>query len=308
MMISIFGTNGMLSKFLTEKFVEDKQQVILYGLDPPQNYSCSKYIPTNLLKDKLNYSDLLKSDIIIYAAGAGVQGALRTDPSLMYALNVSVPINITLQLKKNKYKGIYMSFGSYMEIGANGEEKSFSEDEVVCSSSPMTNDYGLSKRLYGRYMRELNCEYRYWHFILPNMFSRNDFLPGTRLIPYILQYIQDYKKGINPEFPKFSAGTQKRQFILMDEISSVLDSAIEYKIPSGLYNIGGGEYYSIRTLIERIFSYYNVPCNEEFFGQETRRDDEVKSLLISGDKLKEAIHFLPGIKIEEVLIKHGQLR
>lgn len=104
------------------------------------------FFPCNLLKDELNYDLLMQSDMIIYASGAGVQAALSTPSSLMYALNVNVPIDITLQLKQRDYSGIFVSFGSYMEIGLNDEDgRSFTEDEVVCSSLPVTNDYALSK-------------------------------------------------------------------------------------------------------------------------------------------------------------------
>ncbi|MBR3653940.1 MAG: NAD(P)-dependent oxidoreductase [Elusimicrobia bacterium] len=305
MKIAIIGTNGMLSVALT-KFFYGQTDVIIetFGLDEPKDYACNRFHQVNLLKDKLDYSYLVSFDVVIYASGAGVQAALNTDPSLMYALNVNAPIEITLQLKKCGYKGVYISFGSYMEIGINSEDgKEFTENDVVCSALSVSNDYALSKRLYGRYMRNFNADFQAWHFILPNMFSSDDFKPGTRLIPYILQYIQNKKNGIVCDEPKFSAGTQTRQFIFLDEVMTVLQKAIENKIPSGIYNVGGGEFYSIRSLIERIFAFYNEPCRDSFFGQSVRRDGDIKSLRISGDKLYKAIGYLPSSKIEDVLEK-----
>ena len=305
MKIAIIGTNGMLSVALTKCFngMTDVE-IEAFGLEEPKDYACNCFHQVNLLKDKLDYSYLVSFDVIIYASGAGVQAALNTDSSLIYALNVNAPIEITLQLKKCGYKGIYISFGSYMEIGANDEVgKEFTENDVVSSSLPVSNDYALSKRLYGRYMRDFNADFLAWHFILPNMFSSDDFKPGTRLIPYILQYIQNKKNGIVCDEPKFSAGTQTRQFIFLDEVMTVLQKTIENKIPSGIYNVGGGEFYSIRTLIERVFSFYNEPCKDSFFGQSVRRDGDVKSLRISGDKLYNAIGYLPSCKIEDALEK-----
>lgn len=305
MKISIIGTNGMLSVALTKYFYgQSDVEIETFGLNEPKDYACNRFHQVNLLKDKLDYTYLVSFDVIIYASGAGVQAALNTDTSLMYALNVNTPIEITLQLKKCGYKGIYISFGSYMEIGINDEEgKEFAESDVVCSPLPVSNDYALSKRLYGRYMQDFNADFLAWHFILPNMFSSDDFKPGTRLIPYILQYIQNKKNGIASDDPKFSAGTQTRQFIFLDEVMKVLQKAVENKIPSGIYNVGGGEFYSIRTLIERVFAFYNEPCKDSFFGQSVRRDGNVKSLKISGDKLYNAIGYLPSSKIEDVLEK-----
>lgn len=302
MIVSIIGANGMLSAALTKYyFNKENVSVDVYGLDVPKGYECDNFHQVNLLKDKLNYNRLVMSDVIIYASGAGVQAALQTDSSLMYALNVNAPIEVTLQLKKHNYKGFYVSFGSYMEIGLNGEDgKSFNEDEVICSTLPVTNDYGLSKRLYGRYMKDFSAEYTFYHFILPNMFSEDDLKPGTRLIPYTLQYLQDYKAGKHPQYPNFSAGVQTRQFITLEEMILVVDKAICKHITSGVYNVGGGEFLSIRNLIERLFAIYDVPCKDQFFGREVRRDGDIKSLRIKGCKLMNELGFLPNSKIEDI--------
>lgn len=302
MKIAIIGANGMLSVALTKYYMtKEGVNVDVYGLDAPKGYKCDYFCQVNLLKDKLDYENLAESDVIMYASGAGVQAALQTDSSLMYALNVNAPVEMTLQLKKHDFKGIYVSFGSYMEIGLNEEnEKSFKEDEVVCSPLPVTNDYALSKRLYGRYMRDFSADFTFYHFILPNMFSEADLKPGTRLVPYTLQYLQDYSAGKNPTEPRFSAGLQTRQFITLEEMILTVDKAICKKIPFGIYNIGGGEFLSIRNLIERLFAIYEVPCKDEFFGQEVRRDDDIKSLCIDGSKLMNELGYLPNSKIEDI--------
>ena len=93
MIISIIGTNGMLSVALTKYFFVKKGcQVDVYGLDVPKGYTYNNFYRVNLLTDELKYDALLLSDIIIYASGAGVQAALKTDSSLMYALNVNVQL------------------------------------------------------------------------------------------------------------------------------------------------------------------------------------------------------------------------
>ena len=302
MNIAIIGSNGMLSKALTKYFQSQTGNMVdVYGLDAPKDYECANFYQVNLLKDKIDYDKIVCYDVVFYASGAGVQAALKTDSSLMYALNVNVPIEITLQLKKNGFKGIYVSFGSYMEIGLNDEDgKAFKEKEVLCSDLPVTNDYALSKRLYGRYMQDFIAEYIHLHFILPNMFSEDDLKPGTRLVPYTLQYLQDYKAGKNPQNPSYSAGLQTRQFITLEEMIKTVEKAINSRISSGIYNIGGGEFLSIRNLIERLFAIYNVPCKEEYFGKSVRRDGDTKSLRIDGSKLKEAIGYLPDSSIEDL--------
>lgn len=302
MKIAIIGANGMLSVALTKYFYgRPDTTVVVYGLDEPQGYTCDSFTQVNLVTQTLNYEEVATADVVIYASGAGVQAALSTPSLLMFQLNVNAPIAITLGLKKAGFKGTYVSFGSYMEIGINDEEgKAFNEDDVVCSSLPVSNDYALSKRLYGRYMRDFTADFTTYHFILPNMFSEDDLKPGTRLVPYTLQYLQDYCAGKNPEDPKFSAGTQTRQFITLEEMIQTVDKAIVAKIPSGLYCIGGGEYLSIRNLIERLFAIYNVPCMEEYFGQSIRRDGDIRSLRLDGKKLFKALGYQPDNTIEDI--------
>ena len=302
MRIAIIGANGMLSVALTKYFYgRSNTKVIVYGLDAPQGYGCDEFYQTNLLKQRLDYKSLALCNVIIYASGAGVQAALNTDPGLMYALNVTAPIDITLGLKKVGYKGLYISFGSYMEIGANDEDgRAFNEEEVVFSPFPATNDYALSKRVYGRYMRDFKTDFTYYHFILPNMFSEEDLKPGTRLVPYTLKYLQNYREGKIVEKPRYSAGIQTRQFITLEEMILAVDKAIDAKIPSGLYCVGGGEFLSIRCLIERLFTIYGVPCKDEYFGQSVRRDGDIRSLRLNGSKLHKALGYQPNKTIEDI--------
>jgi nucleoside-diphosphate-sugar epimerase len=302
MNIAIIGANGMLSVALTKYFYGcPETKVSVFGLDAPQGYECHEFHAINLLKKKMDYEAMKSFDVIIYASGAGVQAALNTDSALMYALNVTVPIDITLGLKKSGFKGIYVSFGSYMEIGINNVDgKAFNEDDVVCSPLPVSNDYALSKRLYGRYMRDFFADFTSYHFILPNMFSEDDLKPGTRLVPYTLKYLQDYIEGKSVEEPKFSAGTQTRQFITLEEMIQTVYKSIYSKIPSGLYCVGGGEFLSIRGLIERLFAIYGVPCKDDYFGQSMRRDGDIKSLRLDGTKLYAALGYQPDKTIEDI--------
>lgn len=302
MKVAVIGANGMLSAAFTRYFFSKPgTEVDVYGLDAPQNCRCSRFTQVDLVKETLDYAELAAADVVLYAAGAGVQAALSTASILMYQLNVSAPIAITIGLGQAGFKGTYVSFGSYMEAGVNDEEgKAFNEEEIVCSPLPVTNDYALSKRLYGRYMRDFKADFTHYHFILPNMFSEEDLKPGTRLVPYTLKYLQDYQAGLPAEEPRFSAGTQTRQFITLEEMILTVDKAIASGIPSGLYCVGGGEYLSIRNLIERLFAIYGVPCKDEYFGRSVRRDGDIRSLRLDGSKLFKALGYQPCSTIESI--------
>lgn len=302
MIVSIIGANGMLSMALTKFYYGMPGYIVnVYGLDAPVGYFCDGFTKVDLVQESIDYASIADSDVVFYASGAGVQAALITPPDLMYNLNVSIPIRITQGLIRSGFKGVFVSFGSYMEIGLNDvEEKAFTEEEVICSHLPVTNDYALSKRLFGRYMFDFRPPYCAYHFVLPNLFSQDDLKPGTRLVPYVLQYLQRVCAGDNPEAPSFSAGLQARQFVTLEEMIEVINVAINKRIPTGVYNVGGGDYIRIRELIERLFALYGVPCKDEYFGKEVRRDGDIRSLRISGEKLRVLIGRLPEKTIEEI--------
>lgn len=132
------------------------------------------------------------------------------------------------------------------------------------------------------------------------MFAEDDLKPGTRLVPYTLQYLQDYNVGKDPQSPSFSGGLQTRQFITLEEMIQTVDKAIIKKVASGIYNMGGGEFLSIRNLIERLFAIYGVPCKDEHFGQEVRQDGDIKSLRLNANKLQRVLGELPKTKIETI--------
>ena len=273
-------------------------------MEAPVGYECDRFYQINLLEDSLDYDELVSADVIIYAAAAGSIDTKNPDASLMYRLNVYTPIELSIQLEKIGYNGVLITFGSYMEIGDNQEEgKLFTEDEVVCTTLPATNSYTLSKRLLSRYLKDFHASYINYHFILPNMFSQNDIKPGKRIVPYTINYLNEYKSGNNPKPPVFSSGIQSRQFITVEEMMNTVNLAIEKRIPAGLYNIGGGEFLSIRSLIERLFALYDVPIDNNYFGKEIHRDGSIRSLRIDGRKLYKEIGYLPKDKIENIFSK-----
>ena len=62
--ISIIGANGMLSVALTKYFyAQNSTEVIVYGLDEPEDYQCHLFNQINLLKDKIDYESIMMDNI-----------------------------------------------------------------------------------------------------------------------------------------------------------------------------------------------------------------------------------------------------
>ncbi|WP_050443378.1 NAD-dependent epimerase/dehydratase family protein, partial [Bacteroides fragilis] len=295
----IGGGSGMLSNSIGTVLKKVGYFIQVIGKSSPVAFAPDVFIRKNLLEDAVYITELLDSDVIIYAAGAGVQAAVPIAANTMYTMNLLVPIKLCLLLNEHNYLGTFVSFGTYMEIGCNDEMyKSFNEDELLHSCLPVTNDYVLSKRLFTHYIHNANFVFRKYHFVLPNLFSRDEV--GTRLLPYVVNYLRERKKCNKVEQPRFSSGSQIRQYVFIEEVIEAIFKCIEGEVVSGIYNIGGGQTATIREFIEELFNAFCVDVDEHMFGKELRRDNDILSLSLNDAKLYKAIHYSPIIKITDI--------
>ena len=281
MKISIIGTNGFLSTAIAKYANENKWALNMYGVDQPVGHEYDKYYHVNLMETEIDCSTLLDSDIVVYAAGAGIQADLKENPYLIYGLNVTVPIGICNKLKELCFTGRLVTFGSYFEIGEAVEGHLWTEHEILTSLLSAPNDYTVSKRLFSRFVASYKHNYVHWHFFLPTIYGAGE--NPKRLIPYVVNAIQ------NDEALHFTTGEQIRQYIHVSEISRIVSLAYQKNLPSGLYNISGNEIATVRTIVEKIHCAMgrNVPL--KCFGSVSRADTSMRYLALDGTKLQSYI-------------------
>lgn len=293
------GGSGMLSNSIGSFLKKFGYFVAVIGRSTPSTFTPDLFIKKDLLKEDMCIAEVLDFDVIIYAAGAGVQAAVSVEADTMYGMNLQVPIKLSLLLNKCNYQGIFVSFGSYMEIGCNNElYKLFNENDLIYSTLPVANDYILSKRLFTRYINDTNFVFKNYHFILPNLFAKEE--TGTRLVPYISNYLKEKKRGCDVTSPRFSSGSQVRQYVFIEEVMYIIVECVEQSIASGVYNVGGGEIATIKEFITRMFASFNEKIDEQMFGKEIRRDNDILSLSLDNTKLFKAINFSPRVRITDI--------
>ena len=159
MKITVLGTNGLLSDCIGRYCNKHNHQLFMYGLDVPIGHTYDIFNQANLINDNLNYDEIIQSDMIVYAAGAGIQSNLKESAGLIYTLNVTVPVKICNELKLNGYKGAFISFGSYFEIGENSANHCFTETELLQSQRKVVNDYSVSKRMFSRFISSVKMPF-----------------------------------------------------------------------------------------------------------------------------------------------------
>ena len=293
MKISILGANGFLSTSIAKYAIGKGWLLDMYGLDKPIQHTYSRFYPIDLLRGDIDTEVLCKSDIIVYAVGAGIQSNLNEDANLIYALNVNAPTRICNALKQSEYKGVFISFGSYFELGECDLGHPATEEEVQTSVSSAPTDYVVSKRMLTRFVTSYKHDFTHWHFILPTIYGRGE--NPQRLIPYTVNAI---RSGTSLHF---TAGNQVRQYIHVSEVPQLISVAIEKDLPSGVYNVAGNETLTVRELVQTIHEVLNVSLHDDCFGAETRSDVNMKFLSLDGGKLFDAIGFKAEKSIRELI-------
>jgi nucleoside-diphosphate-sugar epimerase len=292
MKVAVIGSNGLLSNYIGKYCNLESHDLNVYGRTEPNAHSFSCFHKIDLLQQDLKYNQLLDSDLVIYAAGAGVQSSLGESAESVYKLNTCVPLSLFNNLKNLNFKGILVTFGSYFEVGENSKNIVFNESDVIQSLSIPPNDYSISKRMLTRFFNGAKSQFNFYHFILPTIYSETE--SEARLIPYTLKAILENRDL------QFTSGDQVRQYIHTKDVVKLIFIAIEQNLLSGIYNISGTEEYSVKDLVKLLFDLNNRALPDSFFGQTKRLDEGMKSLRLDDSKLMDKVNDFPRIKIQDV--------
>ena len=293
MKISILGTNGFLSTAIAKYANKEGWTLNMYGLDEPTGHKYDTFYKINLMDAGLDCSSLLDSNIVIYAIGAGIQANLKEGFNLIYNLNVTVPVTICNKLKELDYRGCFVTFGSYFEMGETKESHFFTEKDILTSTCPAPNDYTVSKRMLSKFVSSYKHDFTHWHFYIPTIYGAGE--NPKRLIPYVINAIR------NGEELHFTAGDQTRQYVHVSEVPRMLALAYEKKLPSGLYNIEGKETLTVKEIVSLIHHAMGKEVSEGCFGSVQRVDVAMKYLALDGTLLKKTIGFVAKNRICDML-------
>lgn len=293
MRVSILGTNGFLSTAIAVYCNDLCWNLDMYGLSEPEGINCDNFYKVNLLDSDMDVGNLKNSDMVIYAVGAGIQSNLKEGFAPVYNLNVNVPVNICNRLKAVSFAGVFVTFGSYFEIGETKESRLFDETDVMTSDSPAPNDYIVSKRMLTRFVSSYKHDFTHWHFILPTIYGENE--NPLRLIPYTINGIR------NSTELHFTSSNQTRQYIHVSEIPRMLDMACTRSLASGVYNVGGNETVTVKEIVELIHREYCRKVPSASFGTAVRTDTNMCYLALDGTKLRNLTGFQAAIAIKDVI-------
>lgn len=294
MKIAIIGGNSFLGKQLFLRLFESNNQASFHIFGSSieakwmENNSITfhQYVFPNTT---LDYKLISTFDAIYFCSATGVQSNMVVTEEMIYGLNTFEPIKVAIELEKNNFKGRFITFGSYFEIGSNTIEKNFSETEVVFAQGNVPNHYCNSKRMLSRYVSGNLHKINWFHFILPTIYGPTE--NPMRLIPYLINAI------LNNEPIKVTSGTQLRQYIHIEDVIDLITKILQENIQGAIYNVAPDNSISIKELIDTIFDTMNF--NAENVSIISRVDENMKFLSLDTSKTKETFNWEPKISLIE---------
>jgi nucleoside-diphosphate-sugar epimerase len=293
--IAIIGSSSFLANYFIKHYSGDSMvDLYLFGRLPdnvmlPQVHHLEYRLPHH----PINYEVLMTMDVIIYCAGLGVQSNQAKQTQLLYQVNLNEPINILTYLNEHEYKGVWVSFGSYFEIGSYQDDSLYlKEEEIIYSHYPVPNDYCISKRLLSRFVESSTFSFRYYHCLLTTIFGRGE--QSHRLLPYLLDRL--YKN----EPVKLSSGTQVRQYIHASTAVKMIIDLIHQQAPSGCYSIGTGVSMTVKNLVEQIAEVLDKSHLLDF-GQVQRVDQSMEVLQVDVSKVLQWVSTPKELSIKEII-------
>lgn len=294
MTVAIIGSNSFLAKYLIRELTTDNINTVLYGGSESVEFPELRFTVFKFPEHQIDYASLLNFDTIIYTAGAGIQANLCETTEVIYELNSFLPIRLANILSANSYKGKFLTFGSYFEIGSEENERYYSENEIATSMNKVPNHYCTSKRLLSRYLSSRPQALNFYHLILPNIYGKGE--NTQRLIPYLINAMA------NNEEIKLTSGEQVRQYIHVSDIAKTVLDIIKEVYPPGLYNLCCNEAIRVKELAKKIVDFCGK--TDEFnglnlFGQKERNDTAMPYLLLNNTKAINTFRYQPKISIEE---------
>lgn len=289
---AIIGSSSFLASYLIADLEKENHSLTLFSREKiNDNHLFLSFAYPNNIPD---YAVFLDYDIIIFAAAGGVQSSKKYSLDEIYALNAFVPISLSNFLDENNFKGKFISFGSYFEIGAQDELKPFTETEVSLSNFDVPNHYCLSKRLLTRFVNDSLSKISHYHIILPSIYGKNE--NENRLIPYLIQSLENKKKL------ELTAGTQIRQFLHAKDVSQFILMICNQSIEKGVYNLASDHYNWVKDVVETVFNHFGKDFSD-VLGKIQRQDESMQILLLDDSKARK-IGWKPKIDLKEGILDY----
>lgn len=308
MTILVTGYNGFIGRHLCKKLAKLGHRLI--GID---NYSTSefsedwileclaKYIRFDITAPPGDYDDLInrigKVDVIIHlAALARVQPSFE-NPVKWHETNVVGTLKlIDLAKRVDCKKFIFASSSSVYGgiLGWDTEQCEYRED--ASDSVFPTSPYALQKLTAENYLFMLSNTFKAIALRLFNVYGENQ--PTKGQYPQAIPIWRDQFKDGDP-ITLYGNGNTSRDFTHVDDVTDAFVACLKDDFSSEIFDIGTGESYTMRKIINAITGDRNYPI------QKLPARNEPNKTLAQNQKAKDILGWKPKINVIKWLEAHS---
>jgi ADP-L-glycero-D-manno-heptose 6-epimerase len=203
---------------------------------------------------------------------------------------------------ENGVRFIYASSAAVYGDGALG----FSDSDDLTGKLQPLNPYGFSKWLFDQWMLSTGktdnaAGLRFFNVFGPNEYHKEDmasviyrYFPDVR-DKKLLRLFKSYKKGITD-------GEQRRDFVYVKDVVSVIEFFLENEKLHGIYNLGSGKARSFNDVGKAMFAALGYKSNIEYFDMPQGLRDKYQYFTEADmSKLRNAGYKKPFTLLEEAV-------
>ncbi len=161
------------------------------------------------------------------------------------------------------------------------------------------SNYSLSKSQFSEWLKHYSKNFACANIKIEHFFGPGD--NGTKFVISTIKSFLDNKKNLN-----FTLGTQKRDFIFIEDVVSAMDKILSYtlkkKVGYDLYEVGTGKNISIKNIVMMIRKICKNKTSKLNFGKIPMRKNELFKVNLNLKKLI-SLKWKPKYNLENSLKK-----
>ena len=281
--VLITGGAGFIGSNLSKYLLKKKHKIfVIDNLSVGKKSNLSKkvkFIKNDILNiDKIKFKQ--KIDVIIHLAALAEIVIPKDKEGVYYKSNIIGLQKVLNFASKNKIKKFI--FASSASVYGDTRNKRVKENFPL-----MPQHYYAYTKYIGEKMVRSYCSVNSINFIILRFFNVYGLKSNAVVAKFLAQKIQNKKITI------YGNGKQKRDFIHINDISSVIYKLVNNKnIKNEIYNIGSGKAESIKSLKDMISSKKN-----HIFLK--KRNDDIEVSISNISKIKKSLKWRPKVKFYE---------
>lgn len=301
MIVLVTGGAGYVGSAGVHALIEDGHEVIVFDNlsqgHPEAVHPDAVFVEGDLRNRELvdHVLDEHRPDAIMHFASKSLVGESMEDPMLYLDQNVRCGVTLLHSAAEHGVGRFILS--STANLFGDPTEIPIDETEDIKPGSP----YGESKNILERTLRWLDeldvmrfAALRYFNAagaVSPNLGEDHD--PETHLIPIVLEVAQGKRDRIEIYGDNYETrdGTCVRDFVHVEDLAQAhllaLDALDE---GSRVYNLGNGDGYSVREVIETARRVTGAEIPSEVG---TKRPGDPPTLIASSDKIRRELGWSP---------------